>query len=175
MGLQFRRWTLFLGLLGMFAGMFGRGLFAQDTSSMYGTAIRTYNIRKIFSHRLGYRIDVMDYQGNIRTIYAKVSWFADPAQRNSDADTFEVKASMNYTPVASLVPSNYLTLQYESGNLVSMTIYVDRPNAGPHSIWYSVDPREDIDSKFDVRTVVFTPLPPPPTVPQNTPKTTAEN
>ncbi|WGK68511.1 hypothetical protein P0082_08470 [Candidatus Haliotispira prima] len=180
MELRFPRWALLFGLLGILAilGIFaptGSNLFAQDAesadrsadSSEHVTLVRTYNIRKIYSHRLGYRIDVMNYGGQVRTIYAKIAWFVDPTLRNPELDTFEVAASMNYMSTAANRTSNYLTLRYEGGKMRSLVIYVDKPDRTKYSIWSPVPATEDIDSKFDIETVIFSD---PPVVTQSTPK-----
>ncbi len=170
MELRFRRSILFLGLFGIFASA---NLFSQEDGSSVAkqdsnehvTLVRTYNIRKIYSHRLGYRIDIFDYQGKVRTIYAKASWFTNPEQRNSDLDTFELAASMKYLPafLRANLPPNYLTLRYEGGKLVSMVIYVDEANYSDSSLWARMPVDKNLDSKFDVKTVVFSDRPGPPT------------
>ncbi len=172
MELRLRGWTFLLGLVGIltlaFAGGTG-GLIAQEsgnadqnTDDEHVVLVRTYNIRKVYRHRLGYRIDIADYNSRIRTIYAKISWFADPEQRDSESANFELLASMNYIPVTSSMTSNYLTLRYEGGKLMALSIYIDPPSYARNSIWGAVSRYENIDGKFDINTITFSE---PPVVP----------
>ena len=168
MELRFRKSILFLGLLSIFASanLFSQeeGNAVQKDSNEHVTLVRTYNIRKIYSHRLGYRIDVFDYQGRVRTIYAKTSWFANPEERDPESDSFELAASMKYLPPFLRVnlPPNYLTLKYEGGKLVAMVIYVDEANYSNNSLWARMPTDKSMDSKFDAKTVVFSDPPSPP-------------
>ena len=169
MELRFCKWII-LGLLSSIFALAGTSLFAQEAgqnSDEHVTVIHTYNIRKIYSHRLGYRIDFQDYEGSVRTIYAKISWFANAEVRDPKLDTFEVSATMNYLRNSADMPSNYMTMQYKNGKLISLMIYVDEPNYGNNSIWMQIPPAEDIDSKFDIKTVTFSDPPAPAAVPQD--------
>ena len=121
------------------------------------TVVLNYNIRKIYTHRLGYRIDLIDYNGNVRTIYAKATWFVDPEVRDVESDSFEVAASLNYLPAS--LQSNYLTLRYEGGRLLSMVIYIDEPNWRKDSIWFAIPASENVDDKFLIQTVMFPDIP----------------
>ena len=136
------------------------------------TVVLNYNIRKIYTHRLGYRIDLVDYIGNMRTIYAKADWFVNFELRDADLDSYEVAASLNYLPLSSGLQSNYLTLRYEGGKLVSMVIYVDEPSWRHDSIWFALPASENVDNKFAIQTVMFTDIPGPPAAPA--PKNTAD-
>ena len=144
----------------------GSRLSAQQAVAANTTLVRNYNIRKIYTHRLGYRIDLMDYNGNVRTIYARAEWFIDSEVRDPDMDSFEVAASLNYLPPSSRLQSNYLTLRYENNRLLSMVINVDEPSLRKDSIWYALPISENVDDKFAIQTVIFSDLPGPP--PANT-------
>ena len=175
--LRLHRWAL-LGILAIvLSNNVGEipfsSLYAQENANPVKTIlVRSYSIRKIYTHRLGYRIDIRDYHGRIRTIYAKISWFSNMDQRNQESDDFELSASLNYIPAASGLLSNYLTLRYEDGKAVSLVIYADEPNyTNSNDVWFqAIAPYDKMDEKFEINTIVFSDPPAPGNIPAAKPE-----
>lgn len=145
----------FLCVSGVFAGS---SLVSQESSfGRSQTAIHTYKIRKISSHRLGYRVDVVDYKGNLKRVYLKLGWFTDPDLRNRESESFELHCKMIYVTPSSHIAENSMAVTYEEGYPAKLVVYAERPNLNDiNGIWGAVSPNENIDDQFNITTISFT-------------------